>query len=45
MTIEEIKDEIKAKIAEREGAEMYTYEDGEKDAYIECLELLENVTL
>ncbi len=45
MTIEEIKDEIKAKIAEREFSEMYSYEDGKKDAYIECLEWLENVTL
>jgi hypothetical protein len=45
MTVEEIKDEIRAKIAEREGAKMCTYEDGEKDAYIECLEWLENVTL
>jgi hypothetical protein len=45
MTVEEIKDEIKAKIAEREGCKMSGYHDGEKDAYQDCLELLENVTL
>ena len=45
MTVEEIKDELRKQIEDLAEPEDWSYSDGKRDAYIECLEWLENVTL